>query len=342
VRNPRFAFVFAAASVGSLAVVVALGTGTACSFSHDAAQPDTFVPEQDSVSDSDLVQLPIIAFDTTTSSEVTPDIDSCKGVPYDGGTPTDAPYDAGADGAAPGGEMIDVGLVMYQFGTGNTQVIPGAKVDVFFSDRVNGAIPDITGVVADDKGIAHVVAPAGWRIGYHIAETSDPDPLKALKAFADYDLQLPYVSGETVAAAGVTVAENATLTLAITNDSKYVPPPGTAIFAARVVDCQRRTLANATLELFDVDTSANVQLADGSQCKNAVPCRIYMGDAELPNFSLTWTSHAGLVVLPNLDASHHYLARAKGKRTGSPDVEEIGSRGVELQPGTIDVAYIYP
>ena len=341
-RKPRFVFVLTASSFASLALVVAVGAGTACSFSKDADAPDTFIPEQDVASDNGLQQQPITGFDPIARVDVTPDIDSCKGVPYDAGSPTDAAWEAGADGAAPGGAMIDVGLVIYQFGTGNTQVIPGVSVDVYFSDRVNGVSPDITGAVADDKGVAHIMAPAGARIAYHIAEKSDPDPLKALKAFSDYDLQLPFAPGQMVPADGLTVQENQTLSLAITGSASYVPPAGTAVFATRLVDCHRNQLANATLELFDVDAGANVSLLTGDHCKDGVPCRIYMSDVELPDFSLPWTSRAGLVVVPNLDASHHYLARAKGKRVGSPDVEELGERGVELQAGNIDVAYVYP
>jgi hypothetical protein len=339
VRTPRFLFLLGSASLGSLALVVAIGSGTACSFSHDAGSPDTFIPEQDTASDNGLVQQPVSAFDTVSGTDVEPDIDSCKDVPYDGGVESDAVFDGGPDGSAPGGTLIDVGIVMYSFGTGNTEVLPGAKIDVFLGNKMNGASPDIVGAVADDKGIVHIQAPAGWRIAYHIAEKPDSDPTKALKAFGEYDVQLPYVAGEPVAGSGVTGAEDQTLTFAITNDKSFVPPPGTAVFATRVVDCKRRTMANATLEIFDVDTGANV--GPFGQCKSGV-CRIYMGDNELPNFSLPWTSRAGLVVVANLDASHHYRAIAKGKRAGSPDVETLGTKDIELQPDTIDVSYIYP
>lgn len=67
-----------------------------------------------------------------------------------------------------------------------------------------------------------------------------------------------------------------------------------------------------------------------------------MSDAEFPELSAPWSSRSGLVVIANLDASHHYRAVAKGKEKGSPDLSTVGARDVEVAAGTIDVEYIYP
>lgn len=341
VRQRRFAFVFGLSSFACLGLVVFIGAGAGCQFSHDQGQPDTFVPPSDVANDSDLVQPSVTAFDVQTTSDVEPDF-SCQTKPYDAGAATDAAFEAGSDGAAPGGQMIDIGLKIYAFGSGNTEWLAGANVDVFFGDAMNGATPDVAGAVADDKGIVHIQAPAGWRIAYRIAKKTDADPKKAYEKFSDYDLQLPWVPGSVVDAAGITLAESQTLKLAIAGDSSYTPPAGTAIFATRVVDCLRRNMRNATLEVVDVDTGATLDVAKAQDCKTGVPCRVYMSDNEFPEASLPWTSRAGLVVIANLDASHHYRAIAKGKRTGSASFEVLGHRDIELQSDTIDVAYVYP
>lgn len=340
-RQPRFPFVIAFSSIGSIGVVVALASGSACAFTHDADQPDTFVPGQEVGGDSALEQPPVSAFDTPTTKDVEPDF-TCKAKPYDAGAMSDAAFEAGADGGAPGGELIDLGLKMYSFGSGNTEVLPGAPIDVFFGNAINGATPDLPGVIADDKGIAHVRAPAGWRIAYRIPKTVDPDPTKALESYVLYDLQLPFDPGASVEATGLTTAESRTLKLAIAGDATYEPPAGTAIFATRIVDCQRRFLRNATLEVFDLDTGANVSPLLSNNCASGAPCRIYLGDNEFPDLTLPWSSRSGLVVVANLDAKHHYRAIAKGKLTGSTSFEVVGQRDIELQVGAIDVAYVYP
>ncbi|GAC1353424.1 MAG: hypothetical protein NVSMB47_05630 [Polyangiales bacterium] len=337
-NHRRFAFVATFSTVASVAVVAALAGSTACSFDNAAAAPDTFVLEQDVGGDSGLQQPLVTVFDPVANADMEPDF-SCRGKIVDAGTLTDAAYEAGADGGAPTGELIDVALKIYSFGTGNTEVLPGAPVDLFFSNSVSGTA-DIAGAKADDKGIVHAMMPAGWKVGYHIPKVDDPNPKLALYPYFAVDLLVPNVPGSELVGAGLNLDHQQLIDLAITGSKDYVTPPGTAIIATRVVDCQRRNLRNVTLDLVDVDSGKTV--SSYGKCVDNVPCRIYMSDLELPALSAQWSSRAGLVVVANLDVAHHYRAIAKGRRPGSPDAELIGQRDLDLHPDAVNVAYVSP
>ena len=340
IRNslgPRFASSLVLVSVGSLGLLGLVGGG-ACTFPSSDAQPDAVFVDPDTSSDTGTSLPPPTVF---VDGKDEPADFECRGKPRDAGPINDAELDADPDAARPSGQLVPVTANMFAFGTGNTEKIPNLKFDVFYGNvMTDDKTPDLIDVTTDDKGQATFNAPVGYRIAYRIKPVGDPDPVKAIEPYFEYDQLIPSVGGSAIEFAGMRHDKFQTLTLAVTGKTEFTQFPGTGIFATRVVDCKRRYIQNVQIDLVDVEEG----LVTYGKCTEGL-CRLYLSDLELPALGRTTSSRSGLaafVGVPVTSATHHVRAIARARLPGAAEPSVFSTRELEIHEGAVNVLYLEP
>jgi hypothetical protein len=324
--------------VSTTALLLGVSLG-ACSSSSDGSgtSPDTDSGKVDAGGDTAPIVPPPLTVLDKDKLDVPPDF-TCIGK---GGPPTNPPdADAGADGGgpSPAGTLIDVTFKLTEFGGGSSDIVVGAKVDVFYKNTLSPDVPDLKEQVTDDKGTFTLKLPAGKPFAFRVAAND------LLRTFVQFDELAPWITGDRFEGVAITKSKYEQFALAITNKSGFLPAEGTGIVAGRIRDCQRHDVRNAVLKLIDVDTGK--ELPTGKSDTEMKPVH-YLTDSELPSPPGTvWSSRSGLFAVINVPetttSGKHFRAIAYGVYGDSKEVREFASRDLEVTPIAVNSQFIDP
>lgn len=325
------------ACLGGLCAIATLPTTGGCTY-DDPANGDAAVvtPDDTGAPETDAAQAALPTVVDTTGNDVPADL-SCAGK-RDGGVPDASPSDAAYEGGTPSaGQLAPTTLETFAFGEGTTH-LAGAELEFFYGNSFKGTA-DLTSVVTDGSGGATALLPAGWQVGYHVVPKDTGNTATSFVGYYELDQLVPTTPGAKMRIFGMTKAKYQDLALALSGNRDYVIAAGTGIVAARVVDCQRRYIRNARVELLDVTDATPTKVNFLSDCK-AGPCMIYLSDLELPS-SATTTSRQGLVTMVNISSTRKLRMVAHGYVNGDANAT-IASRDLELVDQSITTVYAQP
>jgi len=345
----RVAFVSISAVVVSAGLVTALGAGAACTHDREEPPPPVDAPKPDQLPPAEVQLQEPSVLDPVKGVDQPANL-SCLGMSQPDAGPifpleagTDAGDDAGddaepadtmmpADGGVGLGALVEKQIELIGFGTGGADKLSNQTIDVYYSNTFKAA-PSIT-VKSDEKGIFKALLPQGVRVGYHVKNSTLLGDYYALD-----DLHEPIPPATNIRWQGVTRERMDTLALAITGQKGYQIKPGTGIIAGRVMDCDRRYMQHARVEILDfTDNENGVPLTFG-RC-GAGLCRVYLSDAELPDIGRLATSRAGLFSMIDVPVGRKLRLVAFGLKDGAE--KEIAWRNLEVKEFGIATHLVEP
>lgn len=243
-----------------------------------------------------------------------------------------------ADAAVAPGTLIEKQIELIGFGTGGADKLKNQVVDVYYDNTFVG-MPNVT-VTTDDKGLFKVLLPEGRRVGYHVQASPQLDDYYGLDDFHT-PLKVPDRPDPIIRWQGVTLERREFFALALTNDKTWKPQPGNGIVAGRVMDCDKRYMQYAEVEIWDyTDDAAGKPLTFG-KCGQGL-CRVYLTDAELPDVGRTNTSRSSLFAILDVPAGRKLKAIAWGyDKTGTARTQ-VASRNLEVKPNVINTQFLEP
>ena len=340
----RFALVTSATVVLLSALTMSLGAAAGCR--HDREPPAAVVDapkvdvDFDSVTNTPPVTVLIDGVDKAADL-------SCLGKTRM--EPAVIALDAGVDEAGVGdavvgdaavapGTLVDKEIELIGFGTGGSDKLTNQTVDVYYDNSFVSGKPDLT-VKSDDKGLFRALVPDGKRIGYHVHASTQLDDYFGLD-----DLQqaliVPGKTEPVIRWQGVTLERRDFFALALTGDKTWKPKPGNAIVAGRVMDCNRRQVQYAEVEIWDfTDNAAGTALPFG-KCGQGL-CRVFLTDAELPDVGRKNTSRSSLFTILDVPTGRKLMAIAFGH---NPDGtrSRVSWRILEVKPSVINTQFLEP
>jgi hypothetical protein len=332
----RFVIVGSTAFVFTSALMASLGAASGCRHDREPPPPVVDAPKVDVEQDSSRVVPPVTVLDN--GEDKTADL-SCLGMPRVT-PPIVYPPEAGVDDAevsdaAPApGTVTEKEIELIGFGTGGADKLKNQTVDVFYNNTFKGT-PDQT-VTTDDKGITKVLLPQGVRIGYHVRPSTVLDHYYGLDDLHE-PAKYPGSMNPIIRWQGVTLERRDFFALALTSDKNWRPKPGNGILAGRVMDCKRRYMQYAEIELIDEDTKEKFTWG---KCGEA-PCRVFLTDSELPDPGREYTSRSSLFILLDLPVGKNLRVVAYG-RDDKGNKTEVAWRKIELTPDTITTQFLEP
>jgi hypothetical protein len=329
----RFAIFGSTAFVFTSAFMAALGAASGCRHDREPPAPVVDAPQIDVAQDSKQQVPPVTVLQN--GEDVEADL-TCLGIPRVTPPVMEAGVDdeAGTDAAVAPGTLVEKQIELIGFGTGGADKLKMQTVDVFYNNTTKSA-PDQT-ITTDEKGLATVLLPQGVRIGYHVRPSSVLDHYYGLDDLHE-PVKYPGSVEPIIRWQGVTLERRDFFALALTNDKNWRPKAGNGILAGRVMDCKRRYMQYAEIELLDEDTKEKFTFG---KCGEG-PCRVFLTDSELPDVGRNYTSRSSLFILLDIPAGKNLRVIASG-HDKSGVKSDVAWRKVEMTPDTITTQFLEP
>ncbi len=326
----RFVIVGSTAAVFTSALMVSLGSAGGCVHDREPPPPVVDAPKIDVELDSKGATPPVTVL---IDSQDKPADLSCLGMERTTPMILDGGVEAGAeDAAVPPGTLQEKEIELIGFGTGGADKLANQTVDIFFNN--DPSTPPSATITTDDKGLFKTLLPQGVRVAYRVRAS---DKLDNYYGLDDLHVPIKLAGREAIRWQGVTLERSDFFKLALTGDKSYRPPPGTGIVAGRVLDCQRRYMQYAEIELRDAVTG---EVFKPGKC-GAGFCSVFLTDSELPDVGRTYTSRSSLFTLLEVPLNRKLRVVAVGhKEDGSK--YDVSWRNVVVHDGIITTQLLEP
>lgn len=339
----RFAIVGSTAFIFTSALMAALGAASGCRFDREPPPPVVDAPKIDVELDTKgaIPEVTVLGSAGTDEAADLSCLDEMRVVPplifpSDGGVETGG-EDAGDAAVAPG-TLTEKEVELIGFGTGGADKLGNQTVDVFYKNTFKAGPPDLT-VTTNGAGLFKAMLPDGVRVAYKVRSSDKLDNYYGLDDL-HMPLKYPGVKEPLIRWQGVTLERRDFFALALTNDKNWRPNPGNAIIAGRVMDCKRRYMQYAEIELRDED-AGGAKLEFAPKCGEGKLCRVFLTDSELPDPGRSYTSRSSLFVILDVPANRNLRVVAVGTKLDGTK-KDVAWRKVEVTADAITTQFLEP